>query len=277
MRIFVFAAVLIVVTASCVTIPIRERDAFDNKKTVTLEELTRQGLSVASVTLFPDDSTFLRGWWLTRPDAMGTVLYLGGNGFLLTISKDILTAIYGQKVNVLAFDYRGYGESRGMPTVAGLKRDALAAYHWLVQEKKIAPEKLVLHGHSIGTFMALHVASKNPAAGLVLESPITNAKDLTGKMVPWILKPLVNFKIDAALLQDDNRIMVTGLSLPVLLITGAEDKITPSSMAKELYDKSASPEKTLRIIPRGGHNDLPLFIEYRNEIGGFYRIVLQSL
>ena len=262
---------LILLLFSCTTIPIRERDAFDAKRTVTADDLRRRGMALQEITFSSDDTVQLKAWYLSREDARGTVLYLGGNGFLLAISEEILSAIHAQGMNVFAFDYRGYGRSSGKPSVQGLKKDVRAAYAYLTGQLGVSPDRLVIHGHSLGTVFTLWLANQNQAAGVVLESPFTDAKDLTNRLVPTLLKPFVRFDIDEALLEDSNLEQITRLQKPLLIVTGADDPITPKVMAEMLYQRATVKDKNLVIIDKGGHNDLPVIETYRHALSDFYK------
>lgn len=273
---FIGYITLVLLLFSCTTIPIREKDAFDAKRTVTVDDLRREGVSLQEITFSSDDTVQLKAWYLSHEDARGTVLYLGGNGFLLAISEDILSAIYSQGMNVFAFDYRGYGRSSGKPSVQGLKNDVHAAYVYLTGHLHVSPDRLVIHGHSLGTVFALWLANQVDAAGVVLESPITDARDLTNRLVPTFLKPFVRFDIEETLLQDSNLEQITRLQKPLLIVTGMDDPITPKDMAETLYQRATVKDKNLIIIDKGGHNDLPRSGIYRQALSEFY-MSLQEL
>lgn len=260
-----------VVSLSCTTIKIQERDAFDAKKTVTANDFAREGIKIDELYFNSDDTTRIRAWHLQHEKPKGTVLYLGGNGFLLAISRDILTSIYNQKVNVFAFDYRGYGQSAGKPSVKGIKRDAQSAYNYIIEKVRVQQQNLIIHGHSMGSFFALWLANNNPAAAVVLESPITNVEDLTDRLVPWMVKPFISFEIDPQLANENNLTEIIKLQKPVLIISGENDNITPKGMAETLYEEAKVFEKELVIIEDGGHNNLPLNMDYQSELKIFYQ------
>ncbi len=262
---------LFLLTGSCTTINLSENEAFDIKRTIRPEKFENTPYKLEEISFVSGDSLRLNGWFIKNPDAIGTVLYFGGNGFVMVTSYHIIFSIIEQNVNLLVFDYRGYGENPGTPSVAGLKTDGLAACDYLLHERKIPPKELVLHGHSMGTFMATFVAGERSAAGLVLESPITDPKDWTGRLVPWLLKPLVNFDIDSVLLENNNMERIADLELPILMFAGTEDPVTPPGMAEELFKAARTGNKKLIIIEGGGHNDLPQKREYKRELEGFYR------
>ena len=80
-------------------------------------------------------------------------------------------------LNVLTFDYRGYGESDGTPTEAGLYRDADAALGFLRDSLHVPPGRTWLFGHSLGSAVAVDLATRVRAAGLILDGAFTSAPD----------------------------------------------------------------------------------------------------
>lgn len=261
---------------SCTTIKLTEKEAFNIKRTISPAYFENKPYEFEEIEFVSGDSLKLNGWFIKNPSADGTVLYYGGNGFVMVISYDIIKSIIDQNVNLLVFDYRGYGENSGIATVAGLKTDGLAAYDFLVEEKQIDPDKLIIHGHSMGSFIASFVASQKEAAGLVLECPITDAKDWTGMLVPWFLKPFVKFDIEPALLENSNLERLSTIEKPLLVIAGDDDQITPPGMAEKLFETAKSQDKRILIIDNGGHNDLPTREEYKNALNEFYPKIFNS-
>ena len=87
-------------------------------------------------------------------------------------------------LNLLAFDYRGYGESDGEPTEPGLYADADAAYRYLRDTLGVPPERIVLFGHSLGSAVAVELATRVPAAGLVLDGALASVVERAQEAVP---------------------------------------------------------------------------------------------
>jgi len=268
---FIFLLLISLLFLSCTTIKLTEQEAFNVKRTISPEYFENTIFKFEKVSIPSGDSLLLTGWFIKNDSATGTVLYYGGNGFVMAISYDIIKSIIDQNVNLLVFDYRGYGENPGTPTVPGLRTDGLAAYDFLIGVKQIDPQKLIIHGHSMGSFIASYVASEREAAGLVLECPITDAKDWTGMLVPWFLKPFVKFEIEPALLENSNIKRIAMIEKPLLIFAGDNDQVTPPKMAEKLFEVSKSTDKKLVIIEKGGHNDLPQRVEYANALNEFYR------
>ncbi|MGM0376198.1 MAG: alpha/beta hydrolase [Bacteroidota bacterium] len=261
---------LLVFMFSCTTINIKESDVFDVKRTIHTESFDGMPYHLEETRIKTSDSIELESWFIDNPKANKTVLYFGGNGFVMATSYHIITSILEQNVNLLVFNYRGYGRNKGVPGIEGMKNDALAAYDYLVNNKDMDADSIILHGHSMGTFLATYTASQRKSKALVLESPITDLNDWTETAVPWFLRLFLKFEAESALLKNSNLREIKKMDIPLLLISGKDDNITPPQLAEKLYHASASQKKHLLIIEEGGHNDLPEMEIYGQALNRFY-------
>ena len=265
------------VLTTCTTIEFQEQDIFDIKRTIGPEYFSQSGLELEQVAFETEKDMPLNGWFIRHPSARGTVLFYGGNGFLKETAHWIIKSITNQQMNLFIFNYRGYGKNPGEPTISGLKADGLAAYHYLVDQRHISPSKIIIHGHSLGTLVGLYVAEKMPSAGVVLESPLTDAEHFTEEIMPNILKPFIQFKVDSTLLVESNIDRISKIQVPLLILVGKEDPITPPAMAKKLYRVAISSDKRLMVLKDGTHNDLPEREDYQAIIGEFYQKTIRPI
>ena len=245
---------LCVFLSACTTIKIGEQDAFDTKRTVDLALIERLGGSLHQLRL-ERDGVELDAWHIVQPESEATVILYGGNGYLMVTARAQLQALLSLPLNVLTFDYRGYGKSTGEPSVAALAEDALFVRDYAVQELGVAPERLILHGHSLGSFVAMYVESSRDVAAVVLENPLTSVDDLVEGFVPWLFDPFVRFEVAPELQVHDNLERARVIERPLLVFSGTEDPIAPDRMAKALHE--AAKGSTWISIEGGGHNDLP--------------------
>jgi uncharacterized protein len=129
-------------------------------------------------------TTRLAGWWIpAEPQAASskyTVLYLHGSDVNLGDTVDALDELHAAGVNVLAFDYRGYGQSQfAHPSEAHWRQDAEWALQYLTGTRQIAPGVIVLDGEGLGADLALEEAAAHPElAGVILRRPISNPVDV---------------------------------------------------------------------------------------------------
>jgi hypothetical protein len=156
--------------------------------------------------------TRLKGWWIpASPDARYaryarfTVLYLHSQNGNLGDAVDALAALHTVGVNVLAFDYRGYGQSQyAHPSEARWREDAEWALHYLTATRNIAPGAILLDGNALGASLALEIGAQHPElAGVILRQPLdapVNAifRDPRARLVPAHLLFRDRFDADSA-------------------------------------------------------------------------------
>jgi hypothetical protein len=212
----------------------------------------------------------LAGARVTAPDAQVEILYFGGNASRVDdYGAFLVRALAPLRANVTMFDYRGYGRSGGTPSIENVKSDALAIYDFARERAGSRP--LIVHGVSLGSFIAAHIAAHRPVDGLVLEATAPDVRSWGTRQIPWYAKPFVRLKIAPALLEVSNTTAVQSYTGPLLLITGAEDTITPPSFAHALYAASRSDVKRVLIVQGAGHGDALAFPGALEEYVAFVR------
>src|SRR5580765_7628816 len=149
------------------------------------------GLAPERVEIPSGDGVTLVAWVIRAPatDTTGRwLLICHGNAGNLSDSgrPEHYAGLRALGLNLLAFDYRGYGESGGSPSEAGLYRDAEAAYGYLRDPLGVPPERIVLFGHSLGSAVAVELATRVPAAGLVLDGALTSVPDRAQEIYPLV-------------------------------------------------------------------------------------------
>jgi pimeloyl-ACP methyl ester carboxylesterase len=145
----------------------------------------------------------LQGWWIAVPSPRYTALYLHGADGNLGNTLDTLANLHNAGLNVLAFDYRGYGQSLfAHPSEARMSQDAESALAYLSATRHIDPRTIVLCGSSLGANLALELAAAHPElAGVILDSPLAKPvdaifEDPRARLVPARL--LVSDRFDTA-------------------------------------------------------------------------------
>lgn len=265
-----FIIIFLVIASGCRTIQIQEADAFDAHRTITPATFNIQSFDFQELSIPTPDGETLNAWYLSKEDAESTVVYFGSNSSLMVKSRYLIQAYADMSVNLMMFDYRGYGLSTGDPTVEGLKTDARAIMNRLQEEFLSENENLIVHGHSTGTFLATLIAEEEDAVdAYILESPVTEVGRWTKSMLPWIARVFVRFDIDDQVASQNNSERVAAITLPLLIISGSADDVTSPAMAQELLEQSASAQKELLEITGGSHNNLPNYSQYKSALRQF--------
>lgn len=208
------------------------------------------GLTFRDLSFTTADGLRLHGWWVPALESpsLGSVLYCHGNaGNVGTrVAKAKLLASRG--LDVLLFDYRGYGRSEGRPTEEGSYLDARAAREELLRVPGVDPGRILYLGESLGGAVATELACAAPPRGLVLQSTFTTLRDMATVHYPVVPRFLVPDAYPTLRRIGDVR-------CPVLLVHGDLDEVVPLSQGRALLDAAREPRR-LEVIPGAGHNDI---------------------
>ena len=181
--------------------------------------------------------------YLPNTNAAFTILYSHGNAEDLGDIRPILDMFREAGFAVFAYDYRGYGTSDGKASAGNAQRDAEAAYRYLVDTLRVSPDRIIAHGRSVGAALALHVAAREPVAGVILESPFVTAfRVLT--VIP--VSPLDKFR---------NIDLIRKIHQPILIIHGTEDNTIPCWHGQKLYEAANEPKFCL-WVKGAAHDDV---------------------
>lgn len=179
---------------------------------------------------------------LEHPTAIYTILFSHGNAEDLGNVVPFMEQFYELGYSVLMYEYRGYGTSEGSPSTAKAKQDVAAAYDWLVQHRRIAPERIISHGRSLGGAVAIWLAAHRKVGGLIVEISFVSAFRV---LTHWQLLPWDKFNS----LQSIRR-----TRCPVLVIHGTADEIIPLWHGQKLYEAAPGPKQHL-WVEDGTHYD----------------------
>jgi fermentation-respiration switch protein FrsA (DUF1100 family) len=207
-------------------------------------------LGVRRVELIASDGVRLVSWAMPADSGAGYWLLIchGNGGNLSEVGRPFHYAgLRALGLSLLAFDYRGYGESEGVPTEQGLYRDADAAYRYLRDTLAVPAERIVVFGHSLGSAVAVELVSRVPAAGLVLDGALTSVVERAQEVFPYA--PIR--WIAASRYPSIER--VGALTLPKLFLHARADEVIPFGHGRRLFEAAAPPKEFVAL--QGGHGD----------------------
>ena len=204
------------------------------------------GLTYEPVTLQTEDGLQLSAWFVPVEPARGVLLFCHGNGVNISHLLDSIRIFHRLGLSALVFDYRGYGQSEGAPSEEGTYRDAEAAWRYLVEQRQIEPNRIIIYGHSLGGSVASWLGRQHPSGAVVIDSSFTSVADVGAAVYRFLpVRLLSRF-------QYNTRENLQRVRSPVLIIHSREDEIIPYSHGLALFRSAPEPKAFLEIT--GGHN-----------------------
>lgn len=206
-------------------------------------------LGVSNVVLTAADATTLHAWVHTAREGAPTIVYFHGNAGNLGDRCAKFSAFTDNGFGLVAISYRGFGESAGAPHEQGIYADARAAIDYCLSELHLRPNQLIYFGESLGSGVAVQMASERPPALMMLEAAYTSVETRSAEMFPYLLcvRRLVHDKYDSLR-------KISGVHAPLVMIHGTLDSTIPLHHGKALFAAANEP-KSLVIYPEVHHTD----------------------
>ena len=203
-----------------------------------------------NVSLHTEDGLELGAWLVppSGPDRHLTVLVTHGNAGDRADRAPLARRLADEGFAVLLFDYRGYGGNPGSPSEEGLRRDADAAYRYLVSDAGVPPDRLIFFGESIGAAVATGLAVRHRPAGLVLRSPFASLAEVGGEHYPWLpLRLQLRDKYPVAE-------QIRHVDAPTVVVYGTGDTVVPPAQSRTVAKAAGVPARTV-VVEGADHND----------------------
>ncbi|MCP3385657.1 MULTISPECIES: alpha/beta hydrolase [unclassified Bradyrhizobium] len=189
-------------------------------------------------------------WHVPPKPGRSVVLFFHGNGDFLAGLAGRFKSITADGTGLVALSYRGYAGSSGAPSEDGLLRDGAAAYSFA--RERYDAQRIAAWGFSLGTGVAVAIASEHPVGKLILEAPYTSIADVAAAHFPFVpVRLLIRDPFHS-----DQRI--ARVAIPLLIVHGAQDQTIPIAFGEKLFALAREPKQFVRVAG-GGHDDLGNF------------------
>lgn len=204
------------------------------------------GFEYQEIALSSPDSVTFKVWRLPRSAPKAVVVCFHGNADNISWNLDLYRTWYNLGAEIIAFEYRGYLDTKGDPSETGIDRDLAVLADSLRIWYPDKSTKIVAMGRSLGGAVAAKLASIYPIDGLILESTFSTMSDVAHERFPFLPVGL--------LLREryDSEAIVKKLSIPLMIIHSTSDEVIPFHLGRKLYNAANEPKEFVEI--QGGHN-----------------------
>lgn len=210
------------------------------------------GFRYESVAFPSTDGTKLHGWFLpARGKTLGTVVFSHGNAGSVGHHLGFVLWLVEAGYQVLAYDYRGYGQSGGTPDRRGMVEDVKAAFRYTLGRADVDGRRLVSYGHSLGGAKSIAALAETPVPGLravVVDGGFASYRDMARRVGGQLGESLVSDDLSPV------KLVARISPVPLLVVHGGNDIVVPLSQGRGLFDAARAP-KTFFEVRAGGHGD----------------------
>jgi fermentation-respiration switch protein FrsA (DUF1100 family) len=215
------------------------------------------------ISVTTHDGIDLKAWYAPATTKSFTIVFFHGNADSLLTAAPIADPYIAAGYGFLLAEYRGYSGQPGMPTETGLYYDARACLQALAI-RGIESKRIILFAHSLGTGVALQMASEFHVGGVMLLAPYLSIPKLAQSVFPFFPSSYL------ALDRFDNEKKIKDIHVPLLIVNGSADQVVPSQHGERLYLLANEP-KEFHSLPNRGHNDsfdefTPLSLDWLEQI-----------
>jgi fermentation-respiration switch protein FrsA (DUF1100 family) len=176
-------------------------------------------------------------------EPVARVLVFNGNAGNKAHRLPLARTLAVEGMEVVLFDYRGYGGTAGSPTEEGLVTDAEALAEFVFD----SPLPVVFFGESLGGGVATGLATRLPPDALVLRSPFTSLGDMARAHYPLVPSFLLE---DRYPVEDQ----IAAIEVPILVVLGSADSIVPPSLSRRVFEAAPGPKELVEMEGMN-HND----------------------
>jgi len=187
------------------------------------------------------------GWYIPCEEAKGVVLFSHGNAGNIADRLESVGIFRKLRLDVLVYDYGGYGKSTGKPSEERCCNDALAMWQYLIKERKCSPQNIILFGRSLGGAVTADLATRVDCAGVILESTFLSTIDVARDVFSWFPERFAKRN------EFYTKRKVKNIKSPVLVIHSPQDTVVKYYHGKKIFELLETEKEFLEIT--GDHNE----------------------
>lgn len=203
------------------------------------------GLLFETISFETSDGVRLSGWFVPG-EGTGTLLFCHGNAGNISHRLDSISVFRRMGLDTFIFDYRGYGLSEGRPSERGTYLDAEAAWNYLIGERHVPPQQIIIFGRSLGGAVAAWLAQEHTPKALIVESAFTSTADVGARYYPYLpVRLLSRFGYNT-------KEYLGRVKCPVLVVHSRTDELIPFDHGQRLFAAAGEPKEFLEI--KGSHD-----------------------
>lgn len=210
------------------------------------------------------DGATVHAWHVHADAPRGAVLVCHGNAGNVENRLPLARAFRELGYDVVLFDYRAYGRSRGTLSEEGTYLDGEAALDHLAA-RGFGPERTVVYGESLGGAVAIELARRRPVAALVVEDTFTALTEVGAEVYPWLPVRWISRA------RYDSLAKVRDLRVPFLVIHSPDDRLVPFAHGRRLHDAHPGPRALLETSGAHGGGGFLQRADWIERVGAFLR------
>ena len=198
-----------------------------------------------------EQNEWINIWHFNQDPSKPTILFCHGNYGNITHRSYIIEFCLALQINLLVFDYRGYGKSTSYPTIEHLFQDGNMAYNYLLSYT--TPDKIIIWGESLGGCVAIKIATDNTCSSLVLHSTFSTLDDIIYFRNPHnIISQFMKMCLPIIVNNIPNSENIKKITCPIAVLHSIDDEIIPYCCARKNYENITS-QKKIFINIKGKH------------------------
>jgi fermentation-respiration switch protein FrsA (DUF1100 family) len=190
------------------------------------------------------DGNRLQAWYKEAKPETETLVYLHGNAGNLSTRGRLINLLSENERGLLIFSWGGFGESTGQASEKSFYSDARTIFDWLESKKGLNASDLIVYGESLGTGVAVQLATERDFKGVILAAPYTSIAQMAANDYPWLpVDLLLNHRFDSI----DK---VTAITEPLVVMHSTDDDTIPFEQGEMLFNAATEPKLFMPFTDR---------------------------